>query len=199
MNRLKKFLKTTLIGGLVVILPVAILAFAAKWIFGLVSDGIRPLATVLEQHIKHHGFVVDIIAILLVLTICFLVGLAVKTRLGKWIYAGVDNKILKKAPGYSIIKETVLQFIGNKKSPFSSVALVKIFGNNTLMTAFVTDTHKDGTHTVFVPTGPNPTSGNIYHLEDKHVYSIDVSVEETMRSIISCGAGSQKLIDAMNS
>ena len=95
-------------------------------------------------------------------------------------------------------KETVGQFIGNKESPFSSVALAQIFGNETLVSAFITDKHADGSYTVFVPTGPNPTSGNIFHLEAKYVYKIDVSVEDAMRSIISCGAGSAKLLEAMN-
>jgi len=74
------------------------------------------------------------------------------------------------------------------------VALVQIYGNDTLASAFVTDTHEDGSYTVFVPTGPNPTSGNIYHLPAHHVHPVDVSVEDAMRSIISCGAGSTLLV-----
>lgn len=62
------------------------------------------------------------------------------------------------------------------------------------MTAFVTEQHVDGSYSVFVPTGPNPTSGNIYHLKKKYVHLVDVSVEDAMRSIISCGAGSGKLL-----
>jgi uncharacterized membrane protein len=63
-----------------------------------------------------------------------------------------------------------------------------------LVSAFITDTHTDGTYTVFVPTGPNPTSGNIFHLKGEYVHPVDVPVEDAMRSIISCGAGSSRLI-----
>ncbi len=77
-----------------------------------------------------------------------------------------------------------------------AIPLVQVFGNSTLMTAFVTDEHPDGSCSVFVPTGPNPTSGNIYHLEGKYVHPVDIPVEEAMRSIISCGAGSNRLIEA---
>jgi len=118
----------------------------------------------------------------------------VRTRLGNWLYSVLDSKLLQKAPGYSLVKEIVSQFLGGKKSPFSTVALVQIFGNETLVSGFVTDEHEDGTSTVFVPTGPNPTSGNIYHLPKDRVHPIDVSVEDAMRSIISCGAGSSMLI-----
>jgi uncharacterized membrane protein len=50
-------------------------------------------------------------------------------------------------------------------------------------------------HTVFVPTGPNPNSGLIFHIPDKFVHPAGVSVEEAMRSVIGCGAGSNNLIN----
>ncbi len=96
-----------------------------------------------------------------------------------------------------MIKETVNQFIGKKESPFSSVALVQIFQNETKVTAFITDRHNDGTVTVFVPTGPNPTSGFIYHLNEQYVHPVETSVEDAMRSVISCGAGSGQLIQGL--
>jgi len=195
MNKIKTFVRTSLLGGLVVILPVTILIFAAKWIFTLVTNMIQPLTNILLKSFQLPEIFADFIVFTVIVAVCFSVGIFVRTQLGKWIYQIIENRVLKVAPGYNLIKETVLQFIGNKKPPFSSVALVQIYQNDTLATAFVTDTHKDGRYTVFVPTGPNPTSGNIFHLKKKYVHLIDVPVESTMRSIISCGAGSTQLID----
>ncbi len=196
MKRIKAFFKTSLIGGMVVILPVAILLFVFKWIFNLVTDIIQPLTNLVMMKSQTQEILADILVIAVILTACFIVGVFVRTRLGTFIYKILENRILKIAPGYSLVKETVIQFLGNKKSPFSSVALVQIFGNETLVSAFVTDTHADGSYSVFVPTGPNPTSGNIYHLKGKYVHPVDIPVEDAMRSIISCGAGSTKLINA---
>jgi uncharacterized membrane protein len=67
------------------------------------------------------------------------------------------------------------------------------------MTGFVTDIHENGLYTIFVPTGPNPTTGFIFHLEEAYVQKIDTPVEEAMRSIISCGAGSECLIKNLGS
>ncbi len=194
MNRLKEFLKSTIVGGLLVILPMAVFLFIVAWIFGLVRRAISPLTAVVMQQSPLQGVVADGLVIVLLIVACFSVGALVRTRLGKWLYAMLESKLLQRAPGYSLIKETVSQFLGNKKSPFSTVALVQIFGNETLVSGFVTDEHEDGTCTVFVPTGPNPTSGNIYHMPQDRVHPIDVSVEDAMRSIISCGAGSSTLI-----
>jgi len=194
MNRFKEFVKSTVLGGLLVILPLAIFFFALTWIFGLVLSAISPLTNIVMQKSPLQGIVADILVVALLIAVCFSVGAIVRTKLGKWLYLFVESNVFLRVPGYSLIKETVFQFLGNKKSPFSSVALVQIFGNETLVSAFITDEHKDGTRTVFVPTGPNPTSGNIYHLPKDLVHPVDVSVEDAMRSIISCGAGSSTFI-----
>ncbi len=198
MNQLKEFVKSTVVGGLLVILPLAISFFTLTWVFGLVQEAISPLKTIVMQKSPLQGVVADILAVALLIVVCFSVGVLVRIRLGKWLYSVLESNVFLKVPGYSLIKETVYQFLGKKKSPFSSVALVQIFDNETLLSAFITDEHADGTCTVFVPTGPNPTSGNIYHLPKDRVHPVDVSIEDAMRSIISCGAGSSILIAKKN-
>ncbi len=202
MDRLKAFIKTSLIGGVLVILPVAITIFLFKWIFGLVTGIIQPLTDYVMSFLnvsKYQEILVDIFVIATIVLTCFFIGVFVRTRVGTYIHNVFEEKILKIAPGYNLIKETVMQFLGGKKAPFSSVALVQIFGPNidTMVSAFITDTHPDGSYTIFIPTGPNPTSGNICHVKGEYVHPVDVPVEETMRSIISCGAGSTPLIESM--
>lgn len=198
MNRIKQFFISAVVGGLLVILPVALLLFTMNWVFEMIRGMISPLTDALLTQASLPAYVADLVVIVALVLLCFLVGMIVRTRLGKWLYSVLDSKLLMKAPGYSIIKETVAQFIGNKKSPFSSAALVQIFGNETMVSAFVTDEHEDGSFTVFVPTGPNPTSGNIYHLPGRFVHPIDTPVDELMRSIISCGAGSSVLVKRLD-
>lgn len=194
MQRLKNFVKSTVIGGLLVVLPTGILLGVLAWIFKTIQALIEPITSRIEDL---SPLLADILVIFLIIAACFVIGVFVRTRLGKFVYSLIETNLLAKAPGYSLVKETVFQFLGNKKSPFSSVALAQIFGNETMVSAFVTDTHEDGSCTVFVPTGPNPTSGNIYHLEAKYVHPVDVSVEDAMRSIISCGAGSSTLLEKL--
>ena len=144
---------------------------------------------------ESYSYLVDLLVMIVILFVCFSIGLFVKTKIGKWTYSILESKLFSKIPGYKMVKETISQLLNREKeSAFASVALCRIFGNETMVTAFVTDKHENGSYTVFVPTGPNPTSGNIYHLKPEYVHIIDIPTEETMRSIISCGAGSQKLL-----
>ena len=194
MKRLKKFLKTTVLGGIVVLLPVFLTGFFLHWVFNVVTGFIEPLTKILVIEARVNERLADILVIVVIVGICFFVGLVVKTRLGRYIYRVVEKRILKVMPGYTLFRNTIKQFLGQKRTPFSRVALVRAFGNETLMTAFVTDEHPNGNFTVFVPSALNPTTGLIFHLEKQYVHLVNASVEETMRSIISCGAGSCKLL-----
>ncbi len=195
MERLKGFLKSAIVGGLLVVLPVAIFLFILSWVFGLVRSAIAPITSLLMENSALQGLIVDALGIALLILICFSVGVVVRIRLGHWLFSILEKTMFMKAPGYMLIKETVAQFLGNKRSPFGAVALAQIFENETLVSAFITDEHQNGYVTVFVPTGPNPTSGNIYHLPRHYVHPVDVPVEDAMRSIISCGAGSTRLFN----
>ena len=195
MGKLKSFIATSLLGGVMVVLPVVILLGAFGWAFNFVTNLIQPLTDLIVAKSDILEILADFLVIWIILTTCFFIGFAVRTRFGKFIYSSIEQRLLKVAPGYNLIKDTVLQILGTQRSPFSSVVLAQVFENDILVTAFVTDEHADGSCTIFVPNGPNPTSGNIFHLKAKYVHRVDVSVEDAMRSIISCGAGSSKLID----
>ena len=198
-ERTKNFFRTTVLGGVIVILPITILIFAFRWLFGIVGNGIKPLTDLAVAYIplpsRYDQAIATLLVLLVIFSLCFLVGLFIRTRLGLYLYSGLESSLLSKTPGYKMIKETVNQFFGKKVSPFSSVALIQIFQNETLVTGFVTDKHAGDMVSVFVPTGPNPTSGFIYHLPKKYVHPVDVPVEDAMRSVISCGAGSSMLIE----
>jgi len=201
LTRTKNFFKTTVLGGIIVILPAIILILAFKWLFGVVGNAIAPLTNLVVEALptpeKYNPLIATVIVLSVIVLGCFCLGLFVRTKLGQMVYSGFENSFLSKAPGYRMIKETVNHLLGRKTSPFSSVALVNVYGNDTLMTAFITDRHENGMITVFVPTGPNPTSGFIYHVPQQYVHPVAVSIEDTMRSVISCGAGSSKLIEQL--
>lgn len=196
MKTIKTFVVTTVLGGLVVILPVTILITVFTWLYRTLTDWIQPLTNLITSHSSLAEFLADMIVLAVVLLFCFVLGLAIKTSVGRFVHKGLETKILSFAPGYKLIKETLLQFMGRRRSPFSTVALVRLYGSRTLATAFITDDEDPEYVTVFVPTGPNPTSGQIFHVEREFVHPVQVGIEAAMRSIIACGAGSHTLVSS---
>jgi len=196
MNKLKVFLQTTLLGGVIIILPAVIFILVFGWLFKAVTGIIQPMTNIILATSSMKEFIADVIVLAFILFVCFFIGLMIRTRFGRFLHQNVENRLLKIAPGYNLIKETVLQLLGSKKGPFSTVVLVKISDHGMLTTAFLTDDQAGDMVTVFVPTAPTPTGGFICHVKKEDVFPVDVSIEEAMKSIISCGAGSASLIES---
>lgn len=197
MEKLKIFFKTTILGGLLVVLPIYILILVFKWFFEFVIDNIRPIVSLLVETVRLHEFIASITAIVITLLLFFAIGLMVRTRLGKFTFNFIEENFLKKFPFYKMIKDTVAQLFGSDKYLFKAVALVDLYGSGTLVTAFITEEHADGTFTVFVPSAPAPTAGFIYHLKKEHVHIIDYPVEKAMKTIFSLGSGSQEMLNKL--
>ena len=199
MSKLNSFIKQSVIGGTLVLLPLVILAFVFRWIFYFVTDLIQPITDYLISNYHLPELLADALVILIILLSCFIIGSIVSTSIGRWIHSHFDKYLTRMAPGYRVIKEIVGQFFGDPdSSPFArgEVARVRLFGLDcpTSVTAIVTARHSDGTITIFMPTGPNPTSGNIYHVPQELVELYpDTSLEVMMKTIIACGAGSEKI------
>lgn len=198
MKKIKSFLKTTMLGGVLVVLPLVILILVFKSLYEFIADKLKPITYILLETAKLQEFVASMLAIILILLFFFVVGLLVKTRLGRFSIEKLEIKIFTKLPLYKFIKETILQLVGNEKNVFKNVALVKLFGNETRVTAFITDEHDDGSFTVFVPSGPAPTAGFIYHLTRNNVQIINYPIDKAMRTIFSVGAGSNELLTLSN-
>ena len=198
-ENLKKYVNTTLIGGFLVILPLALLLIVFKWIFNFILNFINPITKLLTIGGRIDGFLANLMAITPTILLCFGVGLFAKTTIGAYVFHEIEDKFLSRIPFYKGISETVKQFSNREKVPFSEVVMVDVFGTGTRMTGFVTDEHEDDMITVFVPTGPNPTNGFIFHVKKDQVVYVDVPSEEAMKSIIGVGSGSKNLIATYHS
>ncbi len=195
MSKAKNFIKTTLLGGFGVLLPVLILFIVFSALFRFITNNIRPLTNIVTLGSNIQGILADLISIAIIITACFIIGVVVKTRTGVFFHNVIETRLLERIPGYNLVKDTVKYFGGGQETPFSTVALVRLFGGETLQTAFVTDNHPDGSCTVYVPQAPTLAQGDVYHVQAKDVFIIDVPVEDGIKSVVGCGAGSQKLVE----
>jgi uncharacterized membrane protein len=185
----KNLLQTALLGGFGAVLPTVMLVILFQWIIRLIEKYLKPLVDLFQVDSRVWNIAIYILGVLAILLLFFLIGLIIKTRLGNMIRNYLERVFLLKLPGYKTMKDVVMQFIDSRNSFFREVVLVDVFGNGTLMTGFITDNQGEYV-TVFVPTGPNPTSGNILHVPKSRIIPSNVAVETAVKSIISCGAGS---------
>jgi uncharacterized membrane protein len=188
------FLRTTLIGGLAAILPLGLIVVLFRWVIGMIEKNLEPLVKLFETNTRISTMVVYIIAVIAIVVLFFFIGLFIRTRFGNLLLKHIETTYFYKIPGYKTAREIVQQFFGKNRSFFSEVVLVDIFNSGVLMTGFITDYQEINNYiTVFVPTGPNPTSGNIYHMPKEKVIRSNIPVDTAIKTIISCGAGSAEV------
>lgn len=199
MQTIRNYFSGAFLAGLVMLLPIVILAIVFRWLFRLITQQIAPLTDILTQYTQIPALLSDLIVVLIIAALVLVIGILARTTVGGYLHGLFDRNMQRLFPGYQMVREIVQQLFGDRSnSPFASgtVALVKLYGPGVDLTAtgIVTSRHDDGRVTVFVPTGPNPTTGFIYHMAEELVeLRPDIKVEAALRTVIACGAGSAKL------
>lgn len=196
LRRLNRFFITTVIGGVVIILPLSIFIFLVRVVVGFTANLVRPIMGLLNLTSHTHQWLVDIVSFIIVVTLFFIIGLIVRTELGKQLFHLLEENWLGRLPFYSTLRDTVQQFAGSGKTPFQQVVLVDPFGSGVLMTGFVAEELTPELYSIFVPTGPNPTNGFIFHVPIEKIMFVKTKAEDAMRTIIGVGTGSSILFQA---
>lgn len=199
MSRMRSFLLITLLGGLAVILPLVVFVALVRWVAGLLAQFMAPLSATLGEALGS-GKPLPLLAVLaLLLVLCFVTGLLVRTRVGALAHRRMDALFGRFAPGYRSVRDTVVQLIGSADSDAlrGDVALVAVHGRAApaRQIGIVTSRHEHGLYTVYVPTAPVPTQGFVYHLPADCVWLLPgVRVADAMRVVFACGAGAAEVL-----
>jgi len=132
-----------------------------------------------------------------------LTGFAAKIILFRNIF-GFGESVLYRVPMISTVykglKEMSSAFLTDQKSIFKKVVLIEYPKDGVYAIGFVTsetrgeaqEKTKENVINVFVPTTPNPTSGMLVLVPQDDVISLNMSISDGMKMIISGGAVAPK-------
>jgi uncharacterized membrane protein len=170
-----------------VYLAVLVLLKGMKSVMGLV----RPLASLLPD-----WFPADkVLSLVLVLMICFLIGVAMRGRRGRLVRERIERGIFEKIPGYALFRSLTQQLAGDRDQSVWKPALAEI--EEALVPAFIIEEFEDGRYTVFVPSIPTPLAGSVYILDRKRVHPLNVPFADALKAVSRWGSGSKDLVAAM--
>jgi uncharacterized membrane protein len=190
MKRLLAFIKATLLGGVIVVLPAWLAVLLVLKVLGQLQVFVKPVSSHLPQTIAHPR----IIAVVMLLAICFLVGLVIQTTIGGQLRRIVEKGVLEKLPGYTMLRGFAGQLTEFGTAEGFRPVLVEI--EEALVPAFLIEEHSGERCTVFVPSVPTPMAGTIYIIARSRVHLLDVSAMAVMKCISKWGANSRELVAA---
>jgi uncharacterized membrane protein len=191
MRYAREFFVNALVGGILVLLPVYLTILLLLKGMQSVVALIRPVATLLPDWLPAE----DLLSLLLVVVVCFLVGVAVRTRAGRALRERVEMALFGRLPGYGLFRGLTQRLAGEGDENVWKPALAEI--EDALVPAFVIEELDDGRLTVFVPSVPTPLAGAVYILDRKRVHPIDVPFTQAIQSVSRWGSGAKDLVAAM--
>lgn len=187
-NAVLQFLKTTLLGGLVVLLPAYVTVLLLLKTLGVANAAIEPVSGHLPTGVEYR----TLVAIALMIVVCFAAGLFVRTAVGRYLKRAVERTLLERVPGYAVFRGLAEKLADSHARSSFAAALVVI--EEALVPACIVERHAGGLCTVFVPSAPTPAVGAIYILPPHRVYEIDVPLVQLAAVVSKWGAGTSELL-----
>jgi uncharacterized membrane protein len=193
MRTLAEFTKTTLIGGVLIILPLYLAALLlAKTVKGMLAL-LSPVADQIPATVEFR----QVLAIALLIAVCFIVGLIVRTGPGLRAKNAFERSVLEKLPGYTFLRGLAGRLTGRSEEHTLQPALVEI--EEALVPALIVENLDDGSYTVLVPSAPTPMAGSIYILPHDRVHPVDIPLAKAIAVFSKWGTGAGEFVRAMRS
>jgi uncharacterized membrane protein len=188
-NGLKRIFKSYFLTGLLVLGPLVISGFIVKVIIET-TDNIL----VTDKWLPIPG-----LGILAALVIILFAGFLGKKVLGKYLFTGAGD-ILIKIPIigaiYSSSKQVFEAILGGQQKKFGRVVLINYPHEKSWTLAFVTAEEvpsevqklvSEPLLSVYVPTTPNPTSGFYMYIPKSKALETHMEVDDAFKTILSLG------------
>lgn len=185
--------KQSFFAGLFTLIPIVSTIYLIIWLFRLTDDF---LGNFVRKHFVHYNIPgVGLISIILIIMIT---GYLLHV---KWIHKMYTKmeEILSKIPLvdkiYFVIKQVVNAFTNENNRAFKSVVLVEYpnigmysLGLETVYKNSEMDQKTDcDLVSVFIPTTPNPTAGNVMFVPKDKVVYLDLKIETALKIMVSGG------------
>jgi uncharacterized membrane protein len=139
----REFLTNTIVGGVLVMLPVYLSILLLLKIAQAVLDLVHPVALLLPAWAP----AADVLALILMLSVCSAIGFAVRTRPGRTAREKIETSLFGRLPGYALFRSLTQQLAGKTDETVWKPALVEI--EEALVPAFIVEELEDGQYTVF--------------------------------------------------
>lgn len=193
-RRLERHVQGKTIVGLMELFPLLVTILVIGVIIGYADGFVHPLIGFLPWEIPFVGEVTFTGVGLIVLALLFyLTGIVISSRLGKSVF-NVIGRVLSRTPLVGSIYGLTQTVAGVMSSQyrFSRVVFLEWPRDGMIAMGFVTgrivssDT-MESLVVIYIPTVPNPTSGNMAIVVEDDVFETDLTVEDAMKMVFSGG------------
>ena len=183
----KNVFKTTIIGGLIFLVPIVIVAAILGKAYRIMMLVARPLDGLIPLEKVGGVALANILAVIILIIVCYLAGIAARSSLGKSTFQLIDSKLMMLLPGYAFVKGVTGSLSENEDQVLRPV-LVKL--DDSIQIGFEVERVERGLVVVYLPGAPNPWSGTISYVEEARIEPMNQPMTEVVKSLRKLGRGS---------
>ena len=192
MSRITDFLKTTLVGGMLFLVPLVLLGLVLRRALDVAAKVAKPVAQMFPVH-QVAGFAVGtIVAVLMLVAIAFLAGLAARTGPGRRLTGWVEQSFLGNMPQYRVVTSMAEGL--TTIEPGEGLTPVMVSSDGAWQIGYALEELGDGWTAVFIPQSPTPMSGNVLYVPSSRIRALDIGIREAMKLVKHIGAGSAETL-----
>ncbi len=182
--------KTTVVGGLLFLVPLAVVLVVVGRVVGVMRTAARPFDDMIPVDSMLGVLLANFLAVVAIIVVCFLAGLFAVNRLGQRMTETVETGLLAAVPGYTFVKGFTDSLAETDEMARSFVPILVRFDDHA-MVAFEVDRTARGNAVVFLPGAPNPWSGNVVYVEPDRVTKLDMTVPDAVKLVRTLGRGTK--------
>ena len=187
-----KFLKSTLITGLYVLLPVLLLGIGLAEIGGLLAAMVDPIADMFPSDYFDDVKWPGIVAASMIVVTSLLLGLFARIPFVATLAKKFETTVLFRIPMYKMLKIISGALIDTDTSSVSP-AILRIDGGGG-DPCYVMEEHESGMATILLPWSPASFAGSIKVVPRSSLEYLGCSVDEYSRSISFMGVGVEECL-----
>lgn len=190
---MKEFLKTTIVGGVLFLLPVALVLLVLNHAFQLAAKAVRPVSHSLNfEHTVAGIGSATVLTVLLLVSVSFAAGMVARTQAGRRISGWFERSFLGSLPQYRLVKSMGESLAQIEASDDLRPVLVSLNGGWQI--GYSIETLENGWLAVFVPQAPSPTSGNVLYLPADRVRPLNIPMKQAKSIVKHIGTGSGEML-----
>lgn len=181
-----------MIGGLVVIVPLAILVYFIGDAVNSLIEATRPLTADLPFGPLANALIAALVVALVIIAICFVAGFLLSTFWGRTAKDWLEEKVFERIPMYATLRGLTQRFAGIEDADYPVVE-VDLYDSDSRVLGVRVDELPDGRHMVYVPSSPMVTIGHVHILPASRVTETDLSLSETIGCLSQMGLEARRL------
>ena len=186
------FIRATLVGGILFLLPIVVLALVLGKAEELAGRVVAPLANRIAMKSMAGISTGTLLAIGVIVLFCLFAGLFARTRLAPKIVEWLEGGFLYNIPGYDFFKGISESLMGYESRRVYPVVLARI--EEVWQIGFLMERLESGHYAVFVPGAPNVWSGSVYLMTEERFQRIDITRVEAVKCLRRLGLGANELL-----